>query len=106
MTLDDLRTSLLAQIEGAQHDLEQIKAAKSDATADDEHDPEGSTLTADWQLVSASLASAREQLAAAVRAQARVDAGTYGTCLSCGREIAAARLAERPSAEQCIECAR
>jgi RNA polymerase-binding transcription factor DksA len=105
MTLDEQRLSLLAQIESAERDLAQIKMAKSDATADDEHDPEGSTLTADWQLVSASLESARAQLAATDRALERIEEGTYGTCLTCGRDIAPARLAVRPAAEDCIDCA-
>ena len=106
MTLAELRASLIEQIASAQRDLDQIKTAKSDATADDEHDPEGSTLTADWQMVSASIASARSQLAATDRAIERMSAGTYGTCLTCGRAIAPARLEVRPSAEQCIDCAR
>ena len=38
-------------------------------------------------------------------ALARVEAGTYGTCETCGRPIAEARLEVRPVARQCIECA-
>jgi RNA polymerase-binding transcription factor DksA len=35
----------------------------------------------------------------------RVDAGTYGTCESCGKPIAAERLSARPAATRCITCA-
>ncbi len=46
-----------------------------------------------------------EQLIAAVDAAlARVDAGTYGVCATCGQPIAAARLEALPAAAHCIEC--
>jgi DnaK suppressor protein len=37
-------------------------------------------------------------------ALARLDNGTYGTCLRCGRPIAEARLEALPWAEHCIDC--
>ncbi|MGE0816429.1 MAG: TraR/DksA family transcriptional regulator [Vicinamibacterales bacterium] len=44
--------------------------------------------------------------AAAIRAALqRLDAGTYGRCARCGREIAPARLAALPSATTCVACA-
>ena len=36
----------------------------------------------------------------------RIDAGTYGTCTSCGDEIPVARLEAYPWASVCIDCAR
>lgn len=36
---------------------------------------------------------------------ARLDAGQYGTCVSCGEAIAAARLEAYPYASRCVECA-
>ncbi|HHO51418.1 MAG TPA: TraR/DksA family transcriptional regulator [Deltaproteobacteria bacterium] len=35
----------------------------------------------------------------------RLDAGDYGTCARCGEEIAEGRLAARPEAPFCLECA-
>lgn len=35
----------------------------------------------------------------------RIGSGSYGTCASCGRPIAPARLAARPIATRCIDCA-
>jgi DnaK suppressor protein len=35
----------------------------------------------------------------------RIDEGEYGTCISCGEEIAAKRLAVDPTAATCIRCA-
>lgn len=36
-------------------------------------------------------------------AQARIAAGTYGTCIDCGRPIGAKRLEAYPTAKRCIE---
>ncbi|MGZ8631245.1 MAG: TraR/DksA family transcriptional regulator [Actinomycetota bacterium] len=38
------------------------------------------------------------------RALAKIDAGTYGTCERCGREIGAERLDALPWALLCIDC--
>jgi RNA polymerase-binding transcription factor len=46
-----------------------------------------------------------EQLIAAVDAAlARLAAGTYGVCITCGQPIAEARLEALPAAAHCIEC--
>lgn len=34
----------------------------------------------------------------------RLEAGSYGICMSCGREIAQARLLATPTVQTCIEC--
>jgi RNA polymerase-binding protein DksA len=47
-----------------------------------------------------------QHLAAIDAALARVDAGTYGTCVSCGKPIAPERLEALPSAALCIDCQR
>ncbi|WP_067105024.1 TraR/DksA family transcriptional regulator [Sphingopyxis granuli] len=46
------------------------------------------------------------QIASVSRALERIEKGTYGECVRCGATIAAARLAVRPEAALCIECAR
>ena len=48
----------------------------------------------------------RAQLALVEEALARLEDGTYGTCLSCGRPIAEARLEAIPWVALCIDCAR
>ena len=37
-------------------------------------------------------------------AKARIDGGTYGACVDCGREIAPERLFARPTAKRCVAC--
>jgi DnaK suppressor protein len=45
-----------------------------------------------------------QQLELVEAALARLDAGTYGTCLRCAKPIAPARLEALPWAAYCIEC--
>ena len=46
------------------------------------------------------------QLHAVEAALARLDAGTFGTCVRCGRPIAPERLEALPWAAHCIDCQR
>jgi DnaK suppressor protein len=78
---------------------------RSDATADDEHDPEGSTLSGEWSRVDALRRAAETERAELDAALGRVDAGTYGICAACGRSIPPERLRARPMAERCVDCA-
>lgn len=94
--------ALLARLDA---DESAVRADRADATADDEHDPEGSTLSGEWQRIEALRRSAALERADVDVALARVDAGTYGICEVCGREIPAARLEARPFAKRCVACA-
>jgi len=49
---------------------------------------------------------ARQQLELVDQALERLDGGTYGTCLRCGRPIAPERLEALPWAAHCIDCQR
>ena len=46
------------------------------------------------------------QLEAVEGALRRLDDGTFGTCVRCGRAIGAERLEALPSASHCIDCQR
>lgn len=86
--------------------LAEVRAARSGSDADDEHDPEGPTLSDEWSLragVHAELASA---LAAIDAALLRIADESYGRCLRHGEPIGRDRLEARPAAELCITCAR
>jgi RNA polymerase-binding protein DksA len=82
-----------------------IVEASADSNADDEHDPEGSTIAFERSQVGALVDQAREHLAEVDAALERVEDGTYGVCESCGEAIAPARLEARPVARTCIRCA-
>ena len=96
-----LRERLL--VAGAELDL--VRGARAES-ADDEHDPEGSTLSSDWSRISGLHDATLDRLRAVDRALERMTAGTYGWCRRCGRPVAAERLEARPEAEHCIDCAR
>ena len=82
-----------------------LAEAASSAGTDDEHDPEGATLAFERQHAAALLETTREQVAAIDAALQRLAAGRYGVCDRCGRPIGEGRLAARPSAPTCIQCA-
>jgi DnaK suppressor protein len=104
--LSRARVEALAQIEALTREFDAIVAASQASNADDEHDPEGATIAFERQQVAALLAQARSRLADADAAVIAVENGTYGRCVTCGRPITPERLAARPTARTCIDCAR
>ena len=85
--------------------IEEMRTARSLTTADDEHDPEGSTVSLDQARDAALLNRADDSLAELVAAQQRLLAGTYGVCQSCRQQIPFERLEARPEARLCVPCA-
>jgi DnaK suppressor protein len=100
------RAETLAQIDALTREFDEVVAASVAANADDEHDPEGATIAFERQQVAALLEQARRRLVDIDDALARAEAGEYGRCAECGREIAPERLAARPQTRTCIDCAR
>jgi RNA polymerase-binding transcription factor DksA len=82
-----------------------IAASVDTANTDDEHDPEGATLAFERAQVVSLIEDVRDRLGALDAAASRLDAGTYGVCERCGRAIGDARLAARPDASRCVDCA-
>lgn len=93
------------RLERLRHDHADFVAASLDSNADDEHDPEGSTIAYERAQLTAVLAAARRHLADVDDALARLDAGGYGVCERCGGPIPAERLGVRPFARTCVGCA-
>ena len=104
--LGEERAAALAQIEALTREFDEVVAASRSSNADDEHDPEGATIAFERQQVVALLEAARRRLVDVAAALARRAEGTYGVCETCGRPIAPERLAARPAARTCIDCAR
>lgn len=71
----------------------------------DENFADSGQVTAERGEVEALAGSLTETLAEVDEALAKLDAGTYGTCASCGAQIAPARLEAMPTASLCIRCA-
>ena len=85
--------------------VEELAEQQALTTHDDEHDPEGVTIAVERAQLLGLLAGARDELAALDRAAARLAAGTYGQCLTCGSAIPDVRLEALPAAETCLDCA-
>jgi DnaK suppressor protein len=100
------RAAAQAQIEALTREFDGVVAASQSSNADDEHDPEGATIAFERQQVVALLEQARRRLADVEAAIRAVESGIYGICETCGRPIAPERLAARPAARTCIDCAR
>jgi RNA polymerase-binding transcription factor DksA len=81
-----------------------MRTARSLTFADDEHDPEGPTVSLDQARDQALLVRTETTLAELVAALDRLLGGSYGVCERCGRDIATDRLAARPEARRCMAC--
>ena len=103
--LDELRTSATARLEQLDAELGELRIDRGRELADDEHDPEGATLSDEWSTLEALRAATVTELAEVDQALARLEAGTYGICVDCGRAIPVARLRARPTATRCVDCA-
>jgi len=103
--LAESRSRLEAQLREIDAELTGIRGSRSESTADDEHDPEGSTVSADWSRAVGLRASTIVALDEVEAAVLRLAEGSYGLCVNCGRPIAAGRLEARPAAALCIDCA-
>lgn len=79
--------------------------ASRDTNADDEHDPEGTTIAFERSQVGALVRQARARLDDIAAATDRLGDGDFGRCTVCGEEIADERLAARPTAVTCVGCA-
>lgn len=104
--LESERAQTLRRLATLTSDFEGMVAASADSNADDEHDPEGSTIAFERCQVSALIDQARLHLAELDAAEQRLAGGHYGLCEFCGRPIAPARLEARPVARTCIDCAQ
>jgi DnaK suppressor protein len=108
VSTDDLLRQRIEDAEGQQAALvtaiEDIRTTRSLTVADDEHDPEGSTVSLDQARYAALLDQTRRTLAELGAAQQRLAAGTYGICEVCADQIPNERLLVRPEARRCVPC--
>jgi DnaK suppressor protein len=107
--LTKLRDELAAEVAALRADIDRAEAdvasrlgdSVGDA-GDDQADVGAKTFEREHEL--ALTHNARELLAQNERAIARIEAGTYGTCESCGEPIGKARLQAFPRATLCVTC--
>jgi DnaK suppressor protein len=107
--LDELRSELEAEAKALRQEIfqaeTQIAARLGDTVAeagDDEADASSKLFEREHEL--ALTHNTRELLEQTLHALARIEAGTYGVCESCGKPIGKARLLAFPRATLCVEC--
>jgi len=84
--------------------VEDMRVTRSLTVADDEHDPEGSTVSLDQARDAALLHRVESTLTELAAAQQRLEEGSYGVCELCGHQIPTERLLARPEARLCVPC--
>lgn len=104
--LEERQQRVLSRRQALRRDFDDIVERSSDASRDDEHDPEGATIAFERAQVAALIAAADQELLDVDRAVERVRSGIHDRCEACGGEIPAERLRVRPVTRTCIACAR
>ena|SRR5690606_34386020 len=99
------RADAVARADAAASALAELVQDRRGSNDDDEHDPEGVTLSSEWSRLSGLSDAAADDVRRFDDALKRWDASTYGICASCGKPIPAGRLEARPFAELCVPCA-
>lgn len=103
--LDEAQQRLRARVAKLEGELGRLTRARRSESDDDEHDPEGVTLSSQWSMLAGILESARDDARQADDAVRRFDAGTYGVCATCREPIPFGQLEARPFRERCVRCA-
>jgi DnaK suppressor protein len=101
----DLRAEverLRADVASADTALADLLRDASDGAGDDQADAGSKNFEREHEMSIA--ANARDMLVQSERALARIAAGTYGVCESCGESIGKARLQVFPRATLCMSC--
>ncbi len=102
-SLESRRRDVLAKLADIDRELDALRRTREGLSDDDEHDPDGVPMSAQWSRLEGLRQSRLEALAGIDEARARLADGEDGRCSVCGRPIAPARLAARPEATTCID---
>lgn len=98
-------TSLLADLDRSASTLAAENAGESSELSHlDQHPADTASELSDKDREDALIevvSGQRAEVSAAIR---RLDEGTYGRCVDCGRNLPVERLAARPEAARCVEC--
>ena len=103
LDLNAVRANLDHERSDLEHRLNELTNDGSEAPEFDEGFADTAQVAAEQVENLTLAASLRDQLRDVEVALERLDAGTYGTCELCGKEVTAARLEAVPSARFCIE---
>jgi RNA polymerase-binding protein DksA len=98
------------RVSNALHHLhEENSSSLEDETEEetyDNHLADSATATLNREIDYTLEENSEHVLAAIEEALSRIEDGTFGTCVRCGKEIAEERLEAIPYAIRCIDCKR
>ena len=107
MDQQDVRNQLeqmLRELDTTTSTLEAEGAGESSELSHfDQHPADTASELSDADRENAVIEAAGDQRAQVVAALQRLDEGSYGTCVDCGKAIPDARLEVRPEASRCVE---
>jgi RNA polymerase-binding transcription factor DksA len=95
---------LLAELEASAAVVQHAGEDAGERPTLDQHPADSGSNLADADREEATLEIVLAQQERVREALARLDAGTYGQCVDCGRELPDARLEVRPEASRCVDC--
>lgn len=98
------RDRLIAELAIAEADLAEVNDQLAEKP--DLGPGTGSTGAMNWEMALARKEYIEAQIKSLQQALERAQAGAYGRCQNCGREIEPERLEILPSATTCADCAR
>jgi RNA polymerase-binding transcription factor DksA len=109
-TLDRLRSDLerdrAFQLELLEeHGADPYSDVVGDLGIEDQSGADAGQATEERSELLGQLEHARQRVQAIDEALARMDEGSYGTCVVCGGAIPAERLEARPLSVRCVRCA-
>ncbi|NYF13255.1 MULTISPECIES: TraR/DksA C4-type zinc finger protein [unclassified Pseudoclavibacter] len=103
--LASLRADAVDRVTSTSAALRALVQDRSSLNDDDEHDPDGAPLSAEWSRLAGQVDAAQSELRQIEAALLRLEEGRYGVCSTCGQRIPNIRLRVRPFAEHCVSCA-
>ncbi len=96
--------TLLADLDASLLTLEREGGTPGELTQLDQHSAEAASELTEMERDGAMKAVVDGQRTEVLAALARLDAGTYGRCVSCGTVLPDERLEARPEAARCVNC--
>lgn len=101
-SLEQRQTQLQQELAAVQQEQEQHAEDTEDMPR--EPDANQSRDTSDREVRHAELLRDQQELQAVKAALQRMEDGSYGECVSCGKNVAPERLQVSPAAARCIQC--
>ena len=107
MDIDTARARLQERLAELDRSAEALTAEDAGSDVDlshvHQHPGDQGTELADFERETAVIEAAQSDRGEIQAALERIDAGTYGRCIDCGKEIPEGRLEIKPEVARCLE---